>query len=73
MSVYQKGYEGWEVFDNLPREQRDAHNVVWSGYPHYTNQFRYATGMQNIPDADAKAITDLDGGKMMLAASDIGM
>jgi hypothetical protein len=29
--------------------------------------------MRNISDADAKAITDLDGGKMMLAASDIGM
>jgi hypothetical protein len=29
--------------------------------------------MRNIPDADAKAITDLDGGKMMLAASDVGM
>ena len=61
MSVYQKGFEVWEVFDNLPREQRDAHNVVWTA------------GMRNIPDADAKAITDLDGGKMMLAASDIGM
>jgi hypothetical protein len=61
MSVYQKGFEVWEVFDNLPRAQRDAHNVVWIG------------GMRNIPDADAKAITDLDGGKMMLAADDVGM
>lgn len=61
MSPYQSGYEHLEVFDNLPREQRDAHNVVWIG------------GMRNIPDADAKAITDLDGGKMMLAASDVGM
>ena len=69
---YQPGYEGWEVFDSLPRDVRDAHNVVWSGYPHYTNQFRYATGMRDISIADAKAIVELDGGKHTLAASDIG-
>ena len=68
---YMPGYEGWAVFDSLPKEVKAAHDVVWTGYPHYTNQFRTNLQMVNLSLDDARAIVELDGGKHLLAASDI--
>jgi hypothetical protein len=70
---YQPGYEGWEVFDSLPREVRDAHNIVWTGYPRYSNQYRTSHLMRRVSPEDARAIVELDGGKHMLAADDVGL
>lgn len=69
---YMPGYEGWEVFDNLPTEIRRAHDVVWTGNPHYTNQFRQRLCMNSITPSDAATILELDNGRYMLAASDLG-
>jgi hypothetical protein len=70
-SPYMPGYEGWEVFDNLPSEIREAHNIVWTGNPHYTNQFRTNLCMRSLDKDTAQVIVELDGGRYMLAASDI--
>lgn len=69
--MYMPGYEAWEVFDALPIEVKMAHDIVWTGYPRYTNQFRTNIIITNITMDDAKAIIELDGGRHTLSASDI--
>ncbi len=70
-SPYYPGYEGWETFDALLAEVRAAHNVVWSGRPVYTNQFRTNTCLNKITPEEAAIILELDAGKHMLAAKDL--
>lgn len=72
-SAYRPGYEGWEAFDNLPKIVKDAHNIVWTGYPRYTNQHRDRLYMVTIREDDAKVIVELDGGAHMLDGRDIGI
>jgi hypothetical protein len=70
-SPYRHGYEGWEVFDALPIEVKQAHDIVWTGNPHYTNQYRQRLFMDNISMNEALAIIELDEGKYMLARKEI--
>lgn len=73
MNVYQPGYEAWEVFDNLPKAIREAHNIVWTGYAQFTNQHRNRLNMISISNEDARAVIELDGGAHMLDGRDIGI
>lgn len=70
-SPYRNGYEGWSEFDNLPANIREAHNVVWTGHPHYTNQHHERTFMAKISPEDALAIVELDGSKNMLSSDEL--
>ena len=62
MSVYQAGYKAWEEFDNLPKDIREAHNIVWTGY---------VWNLSRLSKDDAETIVDLDQGKYMLDTSQI--
>ena len=63
MSVYQNGYSAWESFDSLPKEVREAHNIVWTGYTY---------ALAKLSKEDAQAIVELDAGKYMLTLEDVG-
>ncbi len=72
-STYRPGYEAWEIFDSLPKVVRDAHNIVWTGCPRFTNQHRERLNMITIREDDARAIIELDNGAHMLDGRDIGI
>jgi hypothetical protein len=72
-SPYMPGYEGWELFDELPDIVKAAHNVVWTGRPIWANQFRTTLLMTNLSENDARAIVELDDGKMLLSSADCGV
>lgn len=72
-SPYYPGYEAWELFDALPSEVKKAHDIVWTGYPRFSNQFERRWSTESyVSTADAKAIIELDGGKYTLSPEDLG-
>lgn len=71
--IYQPGYEGWALFDAFPKVVKDAHNIVWTGYPRFINQHRSRLSMVTINEDDARAIIELDNGAYMLDGRDVGI
>jgi hypothetical protein len=72
-SPYYPGYEAWELYDALPTEVKRAHDVVWTGYSRFPNQFERRWSTESyISPADAKVILELDAGKHTLSSEDLG-
>ena len=74
-SPYYPGYEGWEHFDALPSDIKQAHHTVWTG-PIFTegygnNRNRYNSVNDRVSHQDATAIADLDGGRMTLWSGEL--